>query len=366
MNKIKKRIGGVTASFVLCAALLILFLYDPQASSAQLFRGLELCSRSLVPSLFPYMVISEMLVRSGSLSFVAPVLSKLSNRLFGVSGSGATAMLLGAVCGFPVGAKVAAELYEKELITKDEAERLTGFCSLPSAPFLIFAVGEKLFGSRQIGILLYSETVAAAIICGFASARGKRRPPTTREDGSKKAPPLSDIFTESVSSAAASVLRICAYVAFFSAAVGGISSLATGFSPVLHACLISTLELTSAAAACSSLTDIGLGLVIVSAAAGWSGLSVLCQIRSVTRTARGSISLKPYLLMKVFSAFFCALMTSVSIAVCPSIIPPLPPASDTAILPPVYPMVFGAAANIFFLVSCLIYLCKELDRRRKI
>jgi sporulation integral membrane protein YlbJ len=368
MNRFKKSGRSFTASFVLCSALLILLLYDVRASSQQLYRGLVLCGKSLIPSLFPYMVISEMLVRSGAVSFFAPALSRFSRRIFAISGYGAAAMLIGAVCGFPVGAKITAELYEKELITPQEAERLPGLCSIPSAPFIIIAVGEKLFGSRRIGLFLYSVILLSALLCGVVTARDKMNHTPQRKEFHlpEKLPPLPDVFTDSISSAASSVIKICAYVAFFSAAIGGFSSIAARLSPTLRVGVLSFLELSTAAAACSSLADRRLGIILVSAAAGWSGLSVFCQIRSVTRTARGSIPLRPYISMKAASALFCALLTSICILAFPSLVTSLPPVSDTAALISVYPKEFVSAANVFFIASYLIYLYKKLDRRRKI
>ena len=368
MKACKKTARVATANFVLCFFLLFLFLYDPAASSEQLYRSLGLCAGAIVPSLFPFMVISEIFVRSGTVPFLSPVLEGISRKLFGVTGTGGAAAVLGAVCGFPVGAKVAATLYESELITSDEAERIVGFGSLPSAPFVIFAIGEKLFGSMRIGLFIYASVVASALICGALSARGRRKIHSIQKPIALPAnmPPTVDIFTESVASAASAVIKICAYVSFFGAAVGGLSSITARLSPIFRAAAFSFLELSGGAAACSSLKDNRLGIVIASAAAGWSGLSVLCQIRSVTRTARGVISMKPYILMKAFSALFCALSAAVCVSVFPSFLPSLPHAEETLSPLPTYPEAFANAVNLFFIVSYLIYLSKKLDTGRKI
>ena len=113
----KKGSASRTAIFVLCFSLFLLFLFCPKATSAELLRGLKLCADTLIPTLFPYMVISEMLVRSETISFIAPAVGRVSERIFGVSGASGAAMFIGLLCGFPVGAKIIAGLFESGVIS---------------------------------------------------------------------------------------------------------------------------------------------------------------------------------------------------------------------------------------------------------
>jgi sporulation integral membrane protein YlbJ len=358
------------ARFVLCAIFIMLFLYDPAESSRELGRGLSLCAGTLIPTLFPFMVISEILVRADIASFISPILSKPMKVLFGVSGSGAAALILGLICGFPVGGKTAAALYERGDISKTDAERLMSFCNLPSAPFMIFAVGEKLFGSREFGVFLYLNVLAVTLICGILLnfIKGRKRPEFYPEKQSMISESLSmiRIFTESVTSAAWSTVNVCAYVAFFTCAVGSLGNVFAGFGEHFRVILFSFFELTSGSAACSSLGQRQIGVILASAAAGWSGLSVFFQIFSLTRTARGDISMKDYLASKTLAAILCPSITLIAIRIRPSLFPNTLPDSDAFLRMPYFPAHFISGINIIFILSLLIYLYKELDRRRKI
>lgn len=360
--KTERKSKSHIAIFVLCSILLFLFLYKSTASSEQLFLGLRLCAETLIPTLFPYMVISEMLVHSGVAEFISPVIEKVTLKLFGISGAGGAAIILGFLCGFPVGAKTTANLYEKGVITKAEAEKLMGICNLPSPPFVIFAVGEKLFGDISIGLFLYLNILAVTLILGMI--KDKSSLPCSVNAVNTPQKTIFSVFTDSVSSAAGAVIKVCAYVAFFSAVIGGMTSFFDSASPILKAVVFSFFELTSGASACSALAERGVGLVIASAAIGWSGLSVFCQISSISQTKQGSISLRFYLSSKIISSVLCASITAIFLKIFPLYTLPAPSAEDAVSLIVLYSPTFISAINIIFIISLFIYLTKNLDRCR--
>lgn len=372
MIKTEKPKSLPIARFVFCAFLILLFLYDPTASSQHLGRGLTLCFETLIPTLFPFMVISEILVRADIASYASPLFGKPMISLFGVSGAGAAALLLGLICGFPVGGKTAAALYEKGDISKRDAERLMAFCNLPSAPFMIFAVGEKLFGSRALGIFLYLNTVLISLAVGMVFNLFVRKNSnshymdTANKNDAETSTPLINIFTDSVTSAAGSVINVCAYVSFFTCAVGCLTSFFSKADPIFNAILFSFFELTSGSAACSALGVRVIGVILAAAGAGWSGLSVFFQIFSLSRTRKGDISMKPYLAAKMLTALFCGISAAVAIVICPDLMPEASPDADAMLRISILPEAFISAVNFIFILSLLIYLCKQLDRRQKI
>ena len=82
-------------------------LRNSEVAIAGMTRGLKLCVSTVIPSLFPFMVLSELIVSSGAVVPVGKLLSRPFRWLFGIRGEGSVAVLLGALCGFPVGAKSA-------------------------------------------------------------------------------------------------------------------------------------------------------------------------------------------------------------------------------------------------------------------
>ena len=172
------------------------------------------------------MVISELLVRSSACTPISSLMRHPMEKIFGISGECASALILGIVCGFPVGAKAAASLYSRGEITKEECEHLLAFCNFPSPPFMIFAVGEGMFGNKNVGIFLYCTVLFSGLLCGILMRPKKEK---MRIFITSAAVPGKDnmlsVFASSVVSAAYSVISVCAFVTFFTCAVGTFSSM---------------------------------------------------------------------------------------------------------------------------------------------
>lgn len=364
MLSVRKYSGSRTAISVLCIFLFILLFLDSEIASEQIRRGMRICFDTLVPSLFPFMVISELLVRSGACEPLSRLMRRPMKALFGISGECASALLLGIVCGFPVGAKAAASLYSRGDISKKDCEHLLSFCNFPSAPFVIFAVGEGMFGSRDVGILLYCTVLFSGLLYGMLFRRkGSKADSIKVSKAVLSNENALSLFSSSVTSAAASVISVCAFVAFFTCIVGTISSLfgAETSSP-LRALMFSFFELTSGSAACTLIDQPRLALILAAAACGWSGLSVFLQIYSLTRTEGEKLSLVPYIKSKIFCALVCASVTAIITHLIPSLTKNISVAEDAFSSVISYPQTFTVVVNIIFAFA----LIKLLDRKRKI
>lgn len=91
--------------------------------------GLKLWFEKMIPSLLPFMILSGFIVRMRFTERISHVFSFVVNPLWRVRDNVIYCMFMGFLCGFPMGAKVTAELYEKQDITRKEAEYLLAFCN---------------------------------------------------------------------------------------------------------------------------------------------------------------------------------------------------------------------------------------------
>ena len=98
---------------------LLLLLKNSELAILYLNRGLLLCARSIVPSLFPFLVLSELFINGGFASHLPTVLTKPVERLFSLPAKGCIAVLLGLLCGFPMGAKCIVLAYRKNSKTRN-------------------------------------------------------------------------------------------------------------------------------------------------------------------------------------------------------------------------------------------------------
>ena len=152
---------------ILSGFCLLLVLRNSDAAIEYMGQGLTLCARTVIPSLFPFMVVSELLVSSGAGEALGRLFAGIMRRIFGLSGAGASAVFLGSMCGFPVGARTAVALLDRNAISKEECEHLLTFVSNPSSAFLITAVGVSLYGSRRLGVILYCVVLGCGLLTGL-------------------------------------------------------------------------------------------------------------------------------------------------------------------------------------------------------
>ena len=287
----------------------VLVLRNADAAIEYMGKGLTLCARTVIPSLFPFMVLSELLVSSGAGEAFGRLFSRFMRRVFGLSGAGASALFLGSACGFPVGARTAVGLLDRNVISKTECEHLLTFTSNPSSAFLITAVGVSLYGNRHLGVVIYATVLGCGFLVGFLARFFLRR---GREPVEHPHFPSGlhiggiDTFTGAVSGAATSMLTVCAYVVFFTAITGALSCALeemAGRHELLYTLVSGLLEMTGGISRASLLSNSEWGLILTAAFAGWSGISVHLQI--ITLCGGRGLSFRPYLLAKAAQGLLC-------------------------------------------------------------
>ena len=148
-----KKSGSALAALAAVAAALALITCSAEAMDGAR-RSLALCAEVLIPSLFPFFVLSGLIQELGLPSRLGRLAAPGMHRLFGVSGPGCAALILGLMAGYPLGAASAAGLVQRGEIKREEGERLLGFCNNSGPAFLLGAAGAGVFGSAKAGILL--------------------------------------------------------------------------------------------------------------------------------------------------------------------------------------------------------------------
>lgn len=338
--------------FSLVALALMLFYIEAVIDGTK--SGLSVCARAVIPALFPFMALSEMIVQSGACDLAGRAFERPFSRLFKISGSGVCPVFLGALCGFPIGAKTAVSLYEQGWLNRDETERLIAFSNLTGPAFVVGGVGAILWKSTAFGIALYIIQILSAITVGLLLAR--TRPKSPADSGGKSAPllppkppALSRLIAEGVSRAALALLPVCGYVVFFSAVSRVVSVLLSGITEnaVALGFVYTLLEVGSgsAMAAAVGAQDIVKGAALAAFAVGWSGLSV--HFQTLHFAAKCGLSLKRYFYGKLLSGVLSTFFVLVAAAVWPSL---LLAASPTASLPAFMPFATPLAytVNILF------------------
>ena len=344
----------------------LLFAF-PEESLEAAREGITLCLDVLIPSLFPFFVLSSLLIETGVAGLCARPLSRWMYPLFGVGGAGAAALMLGLIGGYPAGARTIAQLVERGECSREEARRLSRFCNNCGPAFVLGAVGMGVFGSKEVGFLLLGANLGAAVLLGVFFARGEthRSPePPPMATPSLSLSSLSTEFPGCVHSAFSATLGVCSYVILFSvltaladcsgllpACIQVVAGLIPGENvPVLcrSACM-GFLEISTGTAALQGAVDAPGALPLAAFLLGWGGLSVHCQSLPFWRAA--GVRPGPYLRAKFLQGMLAAGITMLASACLPLSVPAMAPLAD-----PFCPGLFHQEVFALFVLAGVSFL----------
>lgn len=283
---------------ILVSLLAAALLWDAAGAAEAVRHGIELCLASVIPALFPFFVVSSLLVLLGA-GRAARILERPFRALFRCGGAGAAAFLLGMLGGYPVGAATVASLVRQGDVSPAEGRRLLAFCNNAGPSFIIGVAGLTVFGSARTGAYLYLIHITAAMAAGFL-LRG-RRAVTGGTYHPPARPGLISAFLSAVQGAASAMGRVCAFVVFFLVLL----SLTERLTVPLPPGAAGFLELTNGVL---RLSPTRTGFITAAALLGWGGLSVHCQTASVLDGT--NVPLDRYFLGKALQSLLSALLAA--------------------------------------------------------
>ncbi len=109
--------------------LIFLMLRYPALSLEYASTGLTLWFTKMVPTLLPFMILSGIMIRMNLTERFVGLLHPLLHRIYGTSRNGSYTIIMGFLCGFPMGARIVGELYEQHKLSREESALLLSFCN---------------------------------------------------------------------------------------------------------------------------------------------------------------------------------------------------------------------------------------------
>ncbi len=298
---IKNKISGYIGIFIFLFLTALVLIYAEETRNSVIF-GIKLSALSIIPSIFPFFILSDLLISSFDDS--SGIFAKIFSKVFNISPVALPVFIIGLLSGFPLGVKGASDLYSENKITKEECEVLSGFVNNPSIAFVVSGVGISMLGSISLGFILYFSVVISSIIVGCIF-----KPELRKSLNFGKNTEQNFNLSKSIKSAGMSSITVSAYIIFFSMLTGLIT--AAFQNEVLTALLSCLLEVGNATKILSngSVFSPALSFALIAFSLGFSGISVFMQAESYLPTEICRIKI---LVMKiaegVLSAIFAALI----------------------------------------------------------
>lgn len=268
MKRCAPRLTGLFA--FLGMAVLIL---DARTALSGAQEGVALCLRTVIPSLFPFFVLSAMLTGS-LLGRRIPLLGWLG-RLCKIPDGGESLLLTGLLGGYPVGAQAVAQAYRQGALSRADGERLLGFCS-NAGPSFLFGMLMPLFPTQRAAWALWGVHILSALIVG-ALLPGKRRSSVVLT--AAEPPSLS----RALNQATHAMAGVCAWVVLFRVLLAVLNRWCFWLLPTPARLLLTgALELTNGCCALGDASGDALRFLLASMMLGFGGLCVGMQTASVT------------------------------------------------------------------------------------
>ena len=127
--------------------IMIIILSNPQRFTKGTISGLKLFFYSVLPGLFPFMLLTKLLTELGFLFKITTRFNNFTNKLFGTPGVSLYVFLMSIISGYPIGAKIISDLHSKNLITDNDAKKMAIFCTTSGPIFVVGTVGSLMFGN---------------------------------------------------------------------------------------------------------------------------------------------------------------------------------------------------------------------------
>ena len=273
-----------------CIGLLILIL-DAKTALQGARQGVELCLKTVIPSLFPFFVLS-ILLTSSLLGSRIPLLRPLG-RLCGVP-KGAESLLIPAFLGgYPVGAQSVAEAYRGGQLSRAQAERMLAFCN-NAGPAFLFGMAGAMFPGKWMAWALWGIHIAGAL---FAALMIPGTPGETVTMPSKTPLSLSDALNKAIKVMAS----VCGWVILFRVLLAFLSRWFLWMLPAAAQVTVTgLLELSNGCCELMAVADIPARFCICAGILAFGGLCVTMQTLSVTQ----GLSMRLYFAGKAVQTVF--------------------------------------------------------------
>ena len=308
---------------ILITLFIVLFIINLNTCMQSTFTGLNLVIKAILPTIFPFSVICNLIIHYDGISFYSNILGPIICKPLKLSNCSSFPIVASLLCGYPLGCKYCCDLYELGYISKEEYLRLLNIASNASPIFLIGSVGAAMLGNIKYGFILLLGNYLAPLIIGFFTKKNTHEFNNSNEyplktDGSYN---FGIIIKTSIENAINTTLQVGAFVIIFSIIIGIIKNNSLiniifnnvekllSLSPnSLYGIFLGSIEYTNG---CKILTSISSSIIFklsaISFICSFSGLSIIGQISSFT--GKFNISLKKYSFIKFIQGIISFIIT---------------------------------------------------------
>lgn len=277
---------------------LLILILDGKTAVSGAQQAIELCIKTVIPSLFPFIFLSGFLngrLIGSSSTFLAAI-----SKLCSIPRGAESVLLTGILGGYPVGARSVGVLFKEGKLHPRDAAHLLSFCS-NAGPAFLFGMVSSLFDEPHTAFLLWGIHIFSAILVSMLHPSGPCRSVDSGTTGN------SATFSDNMKASITVMATVCGWVILFRIVLVFLNRWILWALPdVLSVILTGLLELTNGCCELSAINDPGLRFVLCSGFLAFGGVCVAMQTSSVI----SGLPLRHYLAGKLLQTVFSLLLSA--------------------------------------------------------
>ncbi len=277
---------------------ILLLILDAKTALASATEGITLCLTTVIPSLFPFFVLSAVINSAFSgtkVSILRPI-----SRLCRLPAGAESILILGLIGGYPVGAASISQGYKTGILCKKDSERMLAFCN-NAGPAFIFGLLSPILGNISLCWALWIIHISSAIVVGILIPGGSKETVTVHS-----AQPLG--VTQAMQLGIKNMATVCGWVVLFRVILGFTEHWFLWLlPPAFQTVITGILELTNGCLSLAQIESVPLRFLLAAGFLSFGGICVAMQTDSVI----GELSLRKYCIGKLLQTILSIAMSFV-------------------------------------------------------
>lgn len=308
---------------IICSIFILQIIIAPKVCIDGAINGAILFFYKVFPSLFSFLIVSNIIIGCNGIYIYARLFGKILCRPLKLPESCSFVLIISILCGYPLGAKYACDLYKNRFIDHTTLQRLLNIASNSSPLFILGSVGISMFKSSSIGyILLLSNLISCMFMGILLPSKQNYKNIRYIKNSTVSDVNIGAVFKNSIESSIKTCLSIGGFVTAFSVLnnifnhnsmfyliTSKISDIFGISKDIISGTLLGIVEMTNGCnlVSISNNGNIYIKIFIVSFLFTFSGFSIISQVYSFTYKFK--VSMKKYIVRKLFHGLMCGFIS---------------------------------------------------------
>lgn len=311
----KNKFYTVLTIVVLMLLFLMIFIYSKDVTTSVLF-SISIWKDNLLPTLFPFFLVSDLLIEYGFIEIISCILGKCISKIFHLPKEASFAIFTSLFSGFPSGSKYTKDLLDKKMITEKDANHLIMFTHYSNPIFIISTIGILLLNSKKAGYIILACHILSNLIIGILFRQRKK----IIVEKEKLSHVISEINNKRINGKSFITILMNSIIKSFSILINMLGIiiffliLTTLLKKIIilnnfnNAIFSGILEMTQGVKYISEINTISLKIksCLIGFLISFSGISVHFQVKSIIEGT--SIQYKRFLIARIIHAILCFIL----------------------------------------------------------